>query len=158
MEGRVILVSKERKEGSSDRGNWFFQIYTDTTDKKYQTDFNKSVDLPLNRPVDLIWEIVERGKFKNNVIRSYSLVEESPDTHEAPPQAHDAPAPAQDRPVRSHETNRSDALARAIEAHNAGFAKSASAEQLYRVADEFVRYIEQGSGAFQKTEDDGIPF
>ena len=70
-EATTTLVSLETKSGSSQKGPWSFEIYTDAAGQKFQTDFNSdSYRELLNQPVVVVYEEVQRGKFTNKVIQA----------------------------------------------------------------------------------------
>lgn len=69
-EATTTLMFVEPKSGSNQKGPWSFRIFTDSAGRKFQTDFNDSLDYPIGVPVTVVYEDVQRGNFTNKVIKS----------------------------------------------------------------------------------------
>src|SRR5690242_20674900 len=70
-EATTTLVSLETKSGTTDKGPWKFEIYTDAAGQKFQTDFNADSFMGLlNQPRVITYDEDQRGKFSNKVIKS----------------------------------------------------------------------------------------
>lgn len=148
-----MLTSVEiKREGESKHGKWVLRLFKDAGGNKYQTfdvDLGEKASGLIGRSVEVRFEVEQNGDYENKVLKAVRETENpqaSGSTPEAQQSLSVAPvvsqAPSSDRPIRSHETNRSDALGQAI---GTSFVNAKTVEELIAVADYYLRYIEGGS-------------
>lgn len=167
MQQVVTLVGVETKTGQGQKGPWTLKVYKDAGGNKYQTfdgPLQQIADSLLGQSASVVYDVETRNytdqqgqarTANNNVLR---FIEASAGTVGATAQAEGnvqttfvpqtvtaQTVQQDDRPIRSHETNRADALKIAVEAHAAGIAVVSDPMQLAAIADLFVKYIETGS-------------
>ncbi len=159
----VTFTGLETKTGANDSGGWTLYLFKDAGGNKFQTfddDLGHAGQKLIGQSVEVEYEVQTRDlpakgdrpatTVNNNVLKSLREASETatdkPDPVNAPAQSFSS-----DRPIRSHETNRSDALGHAVAKvgpeHN-------NAQELFALADAFTRYIETGDPAKAEAPDE----
>ncbi len=164
--GQVVTLKKVFKEtGVSQKTGkpWTRFDVVDTNDVRYKTfnfQLGQLAENAEGKTVGLEFHVEQQGNYSNNILDSIDLNASQnghhPEEFGGPPAEQRATAQAilqtgvaigagQDKQTI---INRSASLARAIETAAAGIVTVTDPKQLFQIADEYVKYIEQGSEAF----------
>ncbi len=157
MMSQVVTLKKVFKEtGVSQKTGkpWTRFDVVDTNDVRYKTfnlQLGQLAENAEGKTVGLEFHVEQQGNYSNNILDNIDLNGSNGDAP-ADPELFTTSfsVPVTVRPSDDKQTviNRSASLARAIETAAAGIVTVTDPKQLFQIADEYVKYIEQGSEAF----------
>lgn len=144
----TFTYSRVIKTGTNARGPWTLRGYKAADGREF-SDLGPALAPGV---YDIEYETVQNGNFTNYRLKSATPVEEASRVLLPPTVGEYTVSPKTvSQEERQTIINRSASLARAIESVDAGIISwhvDEDPHKLFQIADEYVKYIEQGSEAF----------